>query len=211
VLKHPDERVRGAISLVFEHFGSLGTVPKVLKSLREGEVLLPRFRYGGLHTGELLWVRPTNANIYSILCNPAYAGAFVYGRRAKARDGSASPDRRVNKPMEEWITIHKDMYPAYISWEEFLANQQRLKQNGYRLTHNRLGAPRKGPALLSGLAVCGHCGRRMSVTYSGSKSQGSYLCNALRATHGAPSCLYVAARRVDEAVVEAFFEAVKPS
>ncbi|MDQ3496936.1 MAG: recombinase family protein [Actinomycetota bacterium] len=211
VLKHPDQHARRAIGLIFERFRSLQTVPKVLKSLREDEVLLPRFRYGGLHTGELLWVRPTNANIYSILCNPAYAGAFVYGRRAKARDGSASPDRRVNKPMEEWITIHKDMYPAYISWEEFLANQQRLKQNGYRLTHNRLGAPRKGPALLSGLAVCGHCGRRMSVTYSGSKSQGSYLCNALRATHGAPSCLYVAARRVDEAVVEAFFEAVKPS
>jgi len=211
VLKHPDERVRGAISLVFEHFGSLGTVPKVLKSLREGEVLLPRFRYGGLHTGELLWVRPTNANIYSILCNPAYAGAFVYGRFAKARDGSADPDRRVNKPMEEWIAVHKDMYPAYISWEEFLANRERLRRNGYRVTENRLGAPRKGPALLSGLAMCGCCGRRMGTIYSGSTNQGAYLCNALRATHGAPSCLYVAARRIDEAVTGAFFEAVRPS
>jgi hypothetical protein len=101
--------------------------------------------------------------------------------------------------------------PAYIRWEEYLANRARLKQNGYRVTENRLGAPRKGPALLSGLAACGHCGRRMSVTYSGSKSRGAYLCNALRATHGARSCLYVAARRVDEAVVEAFFEAIRPS
>jgi DNA invertase Pin-like site-specific DNA recombinase len=211
VVKHPDEHVRGAIELVFERFGSLGTVPKVLKSLLEDEILLPRFRYGGLHTGELLWVRPTNANVYSILCNPAYAGAFVYGRSAKARDGSAHPDRRVNKPMEEWMTVHKDMYPAYISWEKYLANRERLKRNGYRVTENRLGAPRKGPALLSGLAACGHCGRRMGTTYSGSKNQGAYLCNALRATHGAPSCLYVAAHRVDEAVVGAFFEAVRPS
>ena len=156
-------------------------------------------------------MRPTNANIYAILCNPAYAGAFVYGRRAKARDGSANPDRRVNKPMEEWIAVHQDMYPAYISWEEYLANRERLKRNGYRVTENRLGAPREGPALLSGLAVCGHCGRRMGTTYSGSKNRGAYLCNALRATHGAPSCLYVAARRVDEAVVEAFFEAMRPS
>jgi DNA invertase Pin-like site-specific DNA recombinase len=109
VVKHPDEHVRSAIELVLERFGSLGTVPKVLKSLREGEVLLPRFRYGGLHTGELLWVRPTNANIYSILCNPAYAGAFVYGRSAKARDGSASPDRRVNKPIEEWVSVHQGL------------------------------------------------------------------------------------------------------
>ncbi len=211
VVKHPNEHVRRAIELVFERFGSLGTVPKVLKSLRKDEVLLPRFRYGGLHTGEILWAKPTNANIYSILCNPAYAGAFVYGRRAKALDGSADPNRRVNKPMEEWMTVHKDMYPAYISWEEFLANRERLKQNGYRVTENRLGAPRKGPALLSGLGACGHCGRRMGTTYSGSKNQGAYLCNALRATHGAPSCLYVAARRVDEAVAGAFFEAVKPS
>jgi DNA invertase Pin-like site-specific DNA recombinase len=215
VLKHPDRHARRAIELVFERFRSLGTVPKVLKSLREEAILLPRFRYGGLHNGELLWVRPTNANIYSILRNPAYAGAFVYGRRAKARDGSANPDRRVNKPMEEWITIHKDRYPAYISWEEFLANQRRLKQNGYRLTENRLGAPRRGPALLSGLAVCGHCGRRMSVVYSDTKAQGKarggYLCNALKATHGASSCLYVAAGRANEAVVGAFFEAIRPS
>jgi DNA invertase Pin-like site-specific DNA recombinase len=211
VVRHPDGHVRRAIELVFERFRLLRTVPKVLKSLREDEVLLPRLRYGGLHTGELLWARPSGANIYSILCNPAYAGAFVHGRRAKARDGSADPDRRVNKPIAEWIAVHKDMYPAYISWEEFLANRERLKQNGYRVTENRLGAPRSGPALLSGLADCGHCGRRMGTTYGGSKNRGAYLCNALRTTHGAPSCLYVAAPRVDEAVVEAFFEAVRPS
>jgi len=215
VVKHPDGHARRAIGLVFERFRSLGTVPKVLKSLSKDGVLLPRFRYGGLHNGELLWVRPTNANIYSILRNPAYAGAFVYGRRARAQDGSANPDRRVNKPMEEWLIVHQDMYPSYVSWEEFLANRERLEQNGYRLTQNRLGAPRRGPALLAGLAICGHCGRRMSVVYSDTKAQGKarggYLCNAIRSTHGAPSCLYVAAHSTDGAVVEAFFEAVKPS
>ena len=212
VVKHPDEHVRGAISLVFERFRLLGTIPKVLKSLREEEILLPRLRRRGPHVGELRWVRPTTASIYSILRNPAYAGAFVYGRRSKACDGSARPERMVEKPMEEWITVHKDMYPAYISWEKYLANTECLKQNGYRAAEYRLGAPRKGPALLSGLAVCGCCGRRMGTTYSGgSKKHGAYLCNALQSTHGAPSCLYVAARRVDEAVTGAFFEAVKPS
>jgi DNA invertase Pin-like site-specific DNA recombinase len=51
VVKHPDAHVRRAIALIFERFASLGTVPKVLKSLRGDGVLLPRFRYGGLHTG----------------------------------------------------------------------------------------------------------------------------------------------------------------
>ena len=212
VVKHPDGHVRGAIELVFERFGSLGTIPKVLKSLREDEILLPRLRRRGLHIGELRWTRPTTASIYSILRNPAYAGAFVYGRRSKACDGSARPDRMVEKPMEEWIAVHKDMYPAYISWEKYLANTERLRQNGYRAAENSLGAPREGPALLSGLAVCGCCGRRMGTTYSGGcKKHGGYICNALRSTHGAPSCLYVAARCVDEAVAGAFFEAVEPS
>lgn len=174
---------------------------------------LPRFRYGGLHNGELLWAILTNSNIYSILCNPAYAGTFVYGRCAKARDGLADPDRRVNKPIEEWITIHQDIYPAYINWEECLANRELLKRNGYHVTQNRLGAPRKETALVSGLAVCGHCGHRMSVTYRGSKSQeGAYFCcNAPRAAHGVPGCLYVVALHIDEAMVEAFFKAIIPS
>lgn len=93
-----------------------------------------------------------------------------------------------------------------------MANTQRLRHNGYHVAENSLGAPREGPALLSGLAVCGCCGRRMDTIYSGgAKKHGSYLCKALRSTHGAPSCLYVAARCVDEAVAGAFFEAVEPS
>jgi DNA invertase Pin-like site-specific DNA recombinase len=212
VVKHPDEHVRRAIELVFGRFGALGTIPKVLESLRQDEILLPRVRRREPCAGELLWTRPTTASIYSILRNPAYAGAFVYGRRSKAHDGSASPDRMVEKPMEEWIAVHKDMYPAYISWETYLANTERLRQNGYHVAGNSLGAPREGPALLSGLAVCGCCGRRMDTIYSGgSKKQGGYLCKALRSTHGAQSCLYVAARCIDEAVAGAFFEAVEPS
>ncbi len=51
----------------------------------------------------------------------------------------------------------------------------------------------------------------MSVTYGGSKGRGGYVCNALRSTHGAPSCLYVPRVRTDEAVVESFFEAIRPA
>ena len=193
----------------------------MLRSLLDDGVMLPRLRYGDTHHGgprlggppadDVFWARPSCASIYSILRNPAYAGAFAHGRFAKARDGSANPDRRVRKPMEEWVALHKDVYPAYISWEEYLANMERLKRNGHHVSANKLGAPRKGPALLSGLAVCGCCGRRMATVYSGTTKQGAYLCNALRSAHGVPSCLYAVARRVDEAVAGAFFEAVRPS
>nr|MDQ3302582.1 recombinase family protein [Actinomycetota bacterium] len=172
VVKHPDRHVQRAIELVFERFYSLGTMSKVLSSLLEDGASLPRFRYGGPHHGELLWLRPTTTNIHGFLSNPAYAGAFVYGRRQNVRDGTKG---RVTRPMEEWHTIHKDVYPSYVSWEQFLANRERLRQNGYRLAEGKRGAPRSGPALLAGLAVCGHCGRRMGVVYGGSKGQGGYV------------------------------------
>jgi DNA invertase Pin-like site-specific DNA recombinase len=209
VVKHPDRHVQRAIEFIFERFSSLGTISKVLKSLLEDGASLPRFRYGGPHHGELLWLRPTTTNIHGFLSNPAYAGAFVYGRRQSVRDGTT--EGRATKPMEEWSTIHHDVYPAYISWEEFLANQERLRQNGYRIAENTRGAPRKGPALLAGLAVCGHCGRRMSVVYGGSKGHGGYVCTALPSTHGTRSCLYAPRVRTDEAVVASFFEAIRPA
>jgi DNA invertase Pin-like site-specific DNA recombinase len=216
VVKDPDSHVQRAIELVFERFSSLGSMSKVLHSLLEDEVSLPRFRYLGPHQGELLWCRPTTTNIHGFLSNPAYAGAFVYGRRPMVRDGGSpsgakNSQRRTVKPMEEWAVIRQDVYPAYIRWEQFLANKQRLRQNGYRLAENKRGAPRSGPALLAGLAVCGHCGRRMSVVYGGSKGHGGYVCTALPSNAGAQSCLYAPRVNADQAVVEAFFEAMRPS
>ena len=208
VVKHPDLHVQKAIELLFERFSSLGTISKVLKSLREDGASLPRFRYGGPHHGELIWLRPTTTSIHGFLSNPAYAGAFVHGRRQSARDGT---NGRVTKPMEEWTAVHRDVYPAYISWEEFLANRERLRQNGYRLAENARGAPRSGPALLAGLVVCGHCGRRMGVVYGGAKGHGGYVCTAVPSTHGARSCLYAPRVNVDAAAIEAFFEAIRPA
>jgi len=211
VVKNPDLHVQRAIELVFERFASQGTISKVLGSLLEDGASLPRFRYGGPHHAELIWCRPTTTNIHGFLSNPAYAGAFVYGRRQNVRDGAEGSPNRVTKPMEEWTAIHHGVYPAYISWERFLANQQRLRQNGYRLVENTRGAPRSGPALLAGLVVCGHCGRRMSVVYGGAKGHGGYVCTALPSTHGARSCLYAPRVNADKAVVEAFFEAIRPA
>ncbi|MBA3617594.1 MAG: recombinase family protein [Rubrobacteraceae bacterium] len=92
VVKHPDRRVQKAIALVFERFSALGTMSKVLKSLLEDGASLPRFRYGGPHHGELIWCRPTTTSIHGFLSNPAYAGAFVYGRRATVHGGAVDRD-----------------------------------------------------------------------------------------------------------------------
>ena len=51
--------------------------------------------------------------------------------------------------MAEWaVTLH-DRLPTYITWEKYLCNTERLRQN--RTTATTRGTARQGIALLSGL------------------------------------------------------------
>jgi len=84
--------------------------------------------------------------------------------------------------------MHQGVYPAYISWEQFLRNQARLADNASTFARRARGAPRQGPALLAGLVGCGRCGYLMHVVY---KPQHRYACTALAASHGAATCLHV--------------------
>ena len=121
-----------------------------------------------MRKGELLWKEPTESIVVDILHNPAYAGAFVYGRRPTdplLRKPGHRGSGVVRKPMEEWVTIQQGVYPAYITWEEYTANVARLQAN--RARADTLGVVREGPALLTRLAVCAQCGRRMAVHYAG--------------------------------------------
>jgi recombinase-like zinc beta ribbon protein len=63
------------------------------------------------------------------------------------------------------------------------------------------GAVRKGEALLAGLLRCGHCGRRLLVSYNGTKGDiGRYHCDATRSNPAAAPCISFGALRVDQAV-----------
>lgn len=213
VVKEPDEQVRHVLELVFAKFEELGTAYQVLHYLRWEGILLPRRQTSGLHAGELLWKPPTDAAIREILHNPAYAGAFAYGRR-QADPIQCQPGRpgmgRVAKPMAEWICLKQDVYPAYITWEQYLVNQERLCQNRAQFladTKQAQGAAREGSALLQGLAVCGICGRRMSVLY---KHTARYECSSGR-ERGEKACQFVRGPLVDDVVIEAFFQALAPA
>jgi DNA invertase Pin-like site-specific DNA recombinase len=208
VVMDPDVQVRHAIELVFAQFAALGSGQKVLRSLRDAQVLLPRRQTGGLHAGQLLWKLPTEAAVYDILTNPAYAGAFVFGRTGLAAERlPAARGKAVRRPMAEWTALHRDVYPAYVSWDQFVANQQRLADNASNFQQQRRGAPREGPALLAGLVVCGRCGRQLQTTY---KRTPRYVCTAARAYAGR-FCLALEGAAIEAAVVAAFFEALHPA
>jgi DNA invertase Pin-like site-specific DNA recombinase len=71
VVKDPDQQVQGMIALVFTRFAALGTCQKVLRSLRDDGLLLPRHQTSGLYAGQLVWKKPSDAAVYDILRNPA--------------------------------------------------------------------------------------------------------------------------------------------
>ena len=85
-----------------------------------------------------------------ILHNPTYAGAYVYGK--SEYDGfNRSPTNGKAKvhprKLEEWPVRLRDVYLAYITWEQFVHNQKTLRANWYR--HGSRRARRKGRALWS--------------------------------------------------------------
>jgi DNA invertase Pin-like site-specific DNA recombinase len=213
----PDEQVRRCIALVFSTFAELGSGMKTLRYLKEHQILLPRHQTSGLRKGELLWKKPTESIIIEILRNPAYAGAFVYGRRP-TDPLLRKPGRRgsgvVRKPMEEWVTIQHGVYPAYISWEQYLRNQARLADNAatmnakYAAQREARGAPRAGDALLQGMMYCGACGHRMRVAY---KPAIRYHCDGLKRHYADSACMSLDGSSIEEVVVQAFFEALLPS
>jgi DNA invertase Pin-like site-specific DNA recombinase len=215
VVKDPDDQVRHVIEMMFAKFAELGSVNKVLRYLRRNKILLPRRQNGGPQANQLLWKVASEAAITSMLHNPAYAGAFAYGRRQidpTRRDPARPAAGRIRKPMSEWLHLQQDAYPAYITWEQYLANQERIHQNGLRFVENRhkaQGIARDGPGLLQGLVICGRCGHHLQVVY---KHTPRYICRGLSRTTDAPSaCTSVRAPAVDQAVMQAFFDAIQPA
>ena len=81
VSKTPDLQVQRTVELIFARFTALGSCQKVMRSLRDDGILLPRQQRGGPSAGQLVWRKPTQAALSEMLHNPAYAGAFVYGRK----------------------------------------------------------------------------------------------------------------------------------
>lgn len=208
VVKDPDQHIQHTIALVFDRFATLGTAQRVLRSLRSDGILLPRHQTSGLHAGQLVWKKPTDSMVYDMLRNPAYAGAFVYGRTGPAPTRRPGQRGMVKRPVEDWTVIRHAVYPAYITWEAYMANRARLADNAYRFARRARGAPRVGVALLAGLAVCGRCGHQMRVAY---KPHVRYTCAALHKSHDADICLYLEGTGIEDAVVDAFFAALQPA
>jgi DNA invertase Pin-like site-specific DNA recombinase len=214
IMLNPDEEVQARLRLVFQKFRELKSAKAVVRYFQQHNLALPIRPLSGPAPHEIEW-RPANSTrVGNILKNPAYAGAYVYGRRTvdplrrrpeHARSGT------VRVPIEEWEVCLREAHPGYISWEEFLANQQQLQDNTNQFEKGRRGVPRKGMALLQGIVFCGCCGRRMRVAYSGPHGEYPvYLCNADSSQEGRPHCQEVRALQVDVQIEQLVLAALAP-
>ncbi len=206
VTKDPNQEVQDRVALVFDSFLRLRTTTQVTRALHARDLMLPRSD----RRGEIHWARPTRAAVTEMLKNPAYAGAFAYGRTQMREAAMPGGQRRqVRRPNGECRIVVRDRYPAYVSWATHEKIQAMLRDN--RAEYDRLktrGAPREGAALLHGITWCGECGHKMMVRYEGGSE---YVCTYLQRRQGAPVCQKLRAARIDDRVVAAFLEAVVPA
>lgn len=205
VHKHPNQEVQDRITLVFETFLKVKASSQVVCTFNAQGLLIPRQN----RFGDISWRKPSIAAILSMLKNPAYAGAFVYGRSRTVREGPAPHQAKQKQlPQEEWRIRVNDKYPAYISWQVYEQIQAQLRENYAEYDRNKSrGIPRPGAALLHGLVYCGECGHKLVVQY---KTGTRYICNYLRQQYRVPVCQFIPADAIDNHVVNAFFAALSP-
>ena len=212
VLLHPDESVTAAIRAVFERFAEMGSARRVWLWFRSQGL---RFPLQSNTLEDVRWVTPTYTKIHQVLTNPFYAGVYVYGRTQQSCyiDDSGHLRKRTKlRPRSEWPVFIRDHHRGFIDWETFEANQNRLAHNTRPRPHHSGGAVREGAALLQGIAVCGHCGRRLAVHYSGRYSAPGYHCAGKNIVNGRGEyCLNVGGVQIDAAVAAAFQAALVPA
>ncbi len=209
----PDAGVRGALSLLFETFTATSSAFAVVKTFRDQQLSFPGRHRSGPRTGELYWNSLSHDQVLKILHNPAYAGAYAYGR-ARHTTGLDGRHHTLSKPIDEWTVLIHDHHPGYVTWPRYQASLQVLAGNAAARGQDRnAGPPREGPALLQGLVVCGRCGRRMTVRYH-TRADGTivpdYVCqnDGIRAAQ--PICQHIGGAPVDTAISELILRALTP-
>lgn len=181
IVKDPNRRVQDAIMLVFDQFQKLGSIRQVTNWFIENKIELPTNKaIGGKF--QLVWKLPAQTFIPSVLHNPIYAGAYVYGRRPIKKilqQGEIRKSQQAIKAPEEAKVFIKEHHEGYVSWKTYLRYQRMIDDNGTNFQPDAdVLAAREGHGLLSSLLRCARCGHKLHVRYWG--KQGTtprYLCH----------------------------------
>ena len=212
VVLDPDQGVRDAVAQLFATFERTGSARATVKAFATEGLRFPSRVQTGPNKGTLAWLPLVHHRALQVLHNPRYAGAFVYGRH-RSRRGPDGRTHQVLQPRDSWTVLIPDAHPSYITWATYEDNLRRLAECAQtRGEERRISPPREGPALLQGLALCGRCGRRMTVRYHARRETlfPEYLCQRKGIEEAGAVCASIAGEGVDDRIGELLLATVSP-
>ncbi len=209
--KDPDARIRAAIDLIFSKFAELGSVRQVFFWLDRQKIQLPIAK-GPEETQEIVW-RPARYHaVLSVLKNPAYAGAYAYGRSKTViglEGGQKRVRRQVQRRREDGKVLIRDHHEGYIDWEVYQSNQAMIAQNDNAKGSAVRGAIKQGEALLAGLLRCGHCGAKLLAQYP-RPGVIRYQCSGYLLNRDRACCVMFGGLRADRMVSDQLMQSLAP-
>jgi DNA invertase Pin-like site-specific DNA recombinase len=206
--KDPDRRVQERIQLVFRKLLELGSVRQTLMWFLEEDLHVPARG----SDGRIAWKRPRYGAIQSIVTNPTYAGAYVFGRTEHGSRYENGQVRRVSRRRrpKDWISLIQNHHEGYIEWKRYEQIQAMIANNC--LGSDRPGPAKKGAALLAGILRCRRCGRKITVAYTGGDHRFlRYTCVRGRLDSGEPKCISFGGMPVDDRIAQEVLHVVQPT
>jgi hypothetical protein len=204
--------VQHALRHLFAVFARTGSARAVVAAFQAEKLLFPVRISTGPRKGEQAWMPLTHWRVLRTLHNPRYAGAFVYGRRRGITSANGKSSYQ-ELPRDQWTALIPGAHAGYITWEAYEANQQILLGNAAaRGTDRAVGPAREGTALLQGLAVCGRCGRRMTVRYHtrGGIEVPDYQCMREAIDNAGRRCQNIPGAAADAAIGQLLLDTLTP-
>ena len=214
IVLDPNKRVKESIDLFFKTFRRAGTAHSTVKIFNQEGWTFPKRIYSGPEKGEVVFGELTHSRAFQILRNPRYAGTYAYGLRQKKYNGKSKSLLVKYVDQNNWHSFIKDAHPGYITWEAYEENIKRLLDNRQDTPLTRKCPPREGPALLQGLAVCGNCGRKMTIRYHkrrGSQLSPDYICRGSLRKFEPRVCQSIPGHEIDKLIAKTLIEKMTPA
>jgi DNA invertase Pin-like site-specific DNA recombinase len=205
-----DQRIQQAIRGVLQRFEELASVRQVSIWYAKNQIELPirNIRKGF----EIIWRVPDYHTIYRILPNPLYAGIYMYPKTktiTRIEEGKIVKTSGHRVSEKEKQVLIEDLFPAYITKEQYYRNQQIIAENAVMKAGTSKGAPREGQSLLAGLLFCGYCGRKLWVRYP-SKDYSYYFCGGEVAANVRKGCLSFSGKKLESIIKDEMIKVLQP-